>query len=884
MSVQVRHSNATVARWLAAFAMAFALFGTAQPSMAQTGANCAWWAGGTWPYFMNITAPAAGTSWTPGSTRTITWTPTYGYVGNNQYIEYSSNDGTSWIGLATVSSGTRSFNWVLPLCITPSSTYRIRITEQGTYWYNCPGTSAQFSIGSSTVFSSQPQAQAVCVNTPVTFTVGLVGSFSLIEWRKDGMPVASGTTSFTIPSVQLPDSGFYSVRVVDACGRESVSNTARLTVRVPPSIVTQPAALTYACENSVVTLNVVASGSLLTYQWFQDGTPVPGGTASTLTIPNATTTSSGSYTCTISGACQPSVTTNAAVLNVIARPKITTEPQAQAVCPGGATTLSVVATGSNLSYQWTKNGANIPGATGAALNLTNFTYDMNGDYQCVVVSNVFNPINCPVTAYSAKVRVSGIRPPSVTQQPVGADVCLGKSATLVAEADGFDLQYQWYKDSVAIPNSNQNALTITNIKPAQSGLYWCRVTGTCGLNVNTDQVQVSAITSPAITAHPGDKTVVLGNQLELTFTAADVRQVQWYKNSKPIAGATNQTFTIPVVNKADAGVYNAIITNTCGKATTNYATVTIKDPADDKPELTMATNTADFGEIPIGYEKDITLTNLIRNTGTAVMQVNNVTVTGEGYSIVSGNNTPFNLDPGATSTVVVRSRPTDLGQRTGALQVVTNAPAPTGTVVLNAISVRRYSHAASLGFENVETSKSKELCLTLTNTSNVDVTLDAASITGTDAASFSLVTTLPVTISAGGTKEVCVTFAPTSIGGKSANLDITSSSGGNSSLALSGTGIVLSSVNESGEVAGVSVFPNPTTGAVVVRSESPITSVDVMNAAGQKVMTINGSLSSPNELRWSGSDAQGAAIPSGLYNLVVRTATQTITLPVAVVR
>lgn len=884
MSVQVRHSNATVARWLAAFAMVVALFGTAQPSMAQTGANCAWWAGGTWPYFMNITAPSAGTSWTPGSTRTITWTPTYGYVGNNQYIEYSSNDGTSWVGLATVSSGTRSYNWVLPLCISPSSTYRIRITEQGTYWYNCPGTSAQFSIGSSTVFSTQPQAQAVCVNTPVTFTVGLVGSFSLIEWRKDGIPVASGTTSFTIPSVQLPDSGFYSVRVVDACGRESISSTAKLTVRVPPSIVTQPTAVTYACENSVVTISVVASGSVLTYQWFQNGTPVPGGTSATLTIPNATTASSGTYTCTVSGACQPSVTTNAAVLNVVARPKITVEPQAQAVCPGGSTTLSIVATGTNLSYQWTKNGTNIPGANSAALSLTNFSYDMNGDYQCVISSSVTNPTNCPVTSYSAKVRVSGIRPPSITQQPAGADVCLGKSATLVAEAEGFDLQYQWFKDSVAVPNSNQNALTISNIKPAQSGMYWCRVTGTCGLNVNTDQVQVSAITSPAITAHPADQTVVLGNQLELTFTAADVRQVQWFKNSKPIAGATSQTFTIPAVTKADGGVYNAIITNTCGKATTNYATVTIKDPADDKPELTMATNMADFGEIPIGYEKDVTLTNLIKNSGTAVMQVNNVTVTGEGFSIVSGDNTPFNLDPGATSTVVVRSRPTDLGQRTGALQVVTNAPAPTGTVVLNATSVRRYSHAASLGFENVETGKSKELCITLTNTSNVDVTLDAASITGADAASFSLVTAMPQTITAGGTKEICVTFAPTSIGAKAASLDVTSSTGGNSALSLTGNGIVPTSVNESGEIVGVSVFPNPTTGSIVVRAESPITSVDVMSAAGQKVMTINGSLSTPTELRWNGLNAQGAAIPSGIYNVVVRTATQTITVPVAVVR
>jgi flagellar hook assembly protein FlgD len=71
---------------------------------------------------------------------------------------------------------------------------------------------------------------------------------------------------------------------------------------------------------------------------------------------------------------------------------------------------------------------------------------------------------------------------------------------------------------------------------------------------------------------------------------------------------------------------------------------------------------------------------------------------------------------------------------------------------------------------------------------------------------------------------------------------------------------------------------------VVIRSVESIVSGDIMNAAGQKMITINGSNSTPNELRWNGADGNGSLVPSGLYNVVIRNAGQSVTIPVAVVR
>ena len=68
-----------------------------------------------------------------------------------------------------------------------------------------------------------------------------------------------------------------------------------------------------------------------------------------------------------------------------AAPRITTQPQGQAVPTGGGATLSVVAAGDGpFTYQWHKDFVAIDGATGASLNLTNFQDTDSGAYRVTV--------------------------------------------------------------------------------------------------------------------------------------------------------------------------------------------------------------------------------------------------------------------------------------------------------------------------------------------------------------------------------------------------------------------------------------------------------------------------------------------------------------------
>ncbi len=67
-------------------------------------------------------------------------------------------------------------------------------------------------------------------------------------------------------------------------------------------------------------------------------------------------------------------------------PVIVASPLTQTVGAGGTVTFVTVATGTNLSYQWRFNGANISSANAASYSIINLDSGDQGDYDCVVTN------------------------------------------------------------------------------------------------------------------------------------------------------------------------------------------------------------------------------------------------------------------------------------------------------------------------------------------------------------------------------------------------------------------------------------------------------------------------------------------------------------------
>jgi photosystem II stability/assembly factor-like uncharacterized protein len=161
------------------------------------------------------------------------------------------------------------------------------------------------------------------------------------------------------------------------------SSEAMLTVSAAagaPFITQHPAAQT-ASVGGTVAFNVVASGTApFTYTWrlggalpvvsgaFDQGTfsqgPCTGNvtynnSGATVTLSNLTAGCDGlNASVVVSNNISPAATSNAALLRVVARPRLTSLPTSQAVDIGQTATFSVVATGVNLTYQWQRAGRN----------------------------------------------------------------------------------------------------------------------------------------------------------------------------------------------------------------------------------------------------------------------------------------------------------------------------------------------------------------------------------------------------------------------------------------------------------------------------------------------------------------------------------------------
>ncbi len=165
-------------------------------------------------------------------------------------------------------------------------------------------------------------------------------------------------------------------------------------------------------------------------------------------------------------------------------PVITQQPQSADVCEGSSVTFSVSATGTNLTYQWRKDGEDIPGATSSSYTISSVSSSDVGNYDCVVSNDCGS-----VTSNTATLSIgSGI---TITQQPQDVYARYSSDVTFSVVAEGNGLTYQWYHNGVAMVDGGDisGALTpdlhITNVGTNDAGDYYCEITGDCG-SINSD--------------------------------------------------------------------------------------------------------------------------------------------------------------------------------------------------------------------------------------------------------------------------------------------------------------------------------------------------------------------------------------------------------------
>lgn len=192
--------------------------------------------------------------------------------------------------------------------------------------------------------------------------------------------------------------------------------------------------------------------------------------------------------------------TSTGSFTVLAAPTITTQPANRAVTLGLTATFTVVATGTApLTYQWSKNGAAISGATSASYATPATQTTDNGSIFTVTVTNAYGSV------VSSPATLTLNLPPTITTQPANQNVNIGSTAGFTVAASGTGtLTYQWSKNGIsiigAISASYTTPATGTGDNAATFTVKVTNAYGTVTSAVAILTVSVLPPTTPVITA------------------------------------------------------------------------------------------------------------------------------------------------------------------------------------------------------------------------------------------------------------------------------------------------------------------------------------------------------------------------------------------------
>lgn len=359
------------------------------------------------------------------------------------------------------------------------------------------------------------------------------------------------------------------------CGSGSSSSSSTKTV----SITTQPSSVTVAVGGTA-NFAVVASGSSLTYQWYQAGTAISGATGAVLTLSAVTAADAGTYYVVVSSS-SGSVTSNAVTLTIGTASSsgvtITGQPSSVTVPLGGTATFLVVASGSSLAYQWYKGSTAISGATSAMLTLTSVTANDAGTYYAVVSGSSASATSASATLTIGSSTSTSTSAISITTQPASTTVTLGSTATFTVVASGSSLTYQWYKGGTILPLGTSATLTLSSVTAADAGTYYVVVSNTSGsVTSNSVTLSIGSTSSSAvsITTQPASTAVTVGSRATLSVVASGSSlSYQWYKGGTAISGATSASYTVSSMATSNIGSY--YVTVTSGSSTVTSDTVTL---------------------------------------------------------------------------------------------------------------------------------------------------------------------------------------------------------------------------------------------------------------------------------------------------------------------
>lgn len=375
--------------------------------------------------------------------------------------------------------------------------------------------------------------------------------------------------------------------------------------------------------------------------------------------------------------------------------------------------------------------------------------------------------------------------------------CDGQCESTAQPLDPFPIANFDPRTQAQVPPSTANRIltfftTINGVLTPQL-LSWPPI-DRCGATPNAPPTAVNdTATTPAGTALAID---VLANDTDpngnlLASTVAIV--------TPPIAAAgtavaqpSGSVLFTPVSGFSGVATFTYTVADSKG-AVSNAATVSVTVQPPPAPAAALSVATLGFaGRDPGTTSLPATVT--LSNTGAAPLVISTVALTGidaSQFGIVTDGCGARTVAPASSCAVSVRFAPTHGGSVSARLAFTDNAPGSPHQVLLTGVGFAPAVALApaSLGFGTLAVgATSTTLTARVTNSGTGTLHVGGATLTGTNASDFGIVSNGCGTVAAGASCAIGVRFAPASGGAKTASLSITSDGPGSPhAVTLTGT-------------------------------------------------------------------------------------------------
>lgn len=553
-----------------------------------------------------------------------------------------------------------------------------------------PQTSAVSGVmtvnpGAAPISSQSTSTQKICLGyTFNAISVVAVGSSITYQWFINTVPSyiggvslgAAGQSASYVPDASVVSSNYYYCEVTTDCGTQKSIISGVMVVNPTSNYITSQSTLTQTIcfGNFFNSIDVVATGTGLSYQWFCNTTAsttgginlgTANGAQTSVYTPASSVVGTLYYYCEVSGLCgpmEPSAISEAMTVNPSSNFIVSQSTAAQTICSGTVfTPISVTTLGTNLTYQWYSNtsasttgGINLGAANGAQTSsFTPAASSIGTLYYYCEVTGLCSPME--TTLISGAMVVNPTSNYIISQNTPALTICLGEVFNPISVTTvGTNLTFEWFTSgALGVPSSNVSIFTPSSATVG-TFYYYCEVSSVCGaaessaisgaLIVNPTSDYIVSQSTPAQTICNGS----VFNSISVTTVGTDLTY-QWYSNTSAstiggvnlgtLNGAQSNVYT-PVSSVVGTLYYYCVVNGLCGAADTSLisGSIVLNDVTVIVSQVTP------------------TLSVCINETLSSM----SVTATGTGltyqwYSNVSNSNTGGSIITGGTSSTYLPS-------------------------------------------------------------------------------------------------------------------------------------------------------------------------------------------------------------------------------------